>query len=34
MTPLLTVPLNMETILQTSGSMAWVGFTSGTGEAW
>jgi len=33
-TPLLTVPLSMETILRTNRSTAWVGFTSGTGEAW
>jgi hypothetical protein len=32
--PVLTVPLSMGTILRPNHSTAWIGFTSGTGEAW
>lgn len=33
-TPLLTVPLTVDTVLRAGGKTAWVGFTSGTGETW
>ena len=32
--PVLTVPLSIETILRPNQSTAWIGFTTGTGEAW